>query len=196
MINAENSNTVNSIKPERKPRTKKSSMEQVDAAQKELRNAYIALAKDVLQKLPDFAKIKDAVKLHRKWIAEGNALLNDTKYNDRVNSLNERLNRLEQKRTIAQSDTKRREEIMKQFDLCKEKVGQLLINAIDNNKEVSEKEIAKIFNDSISESDKQYLKDITDPFASYRHEKKQNDAALTETDESNTSDMEGTDLED
>lgn len=176
----------------KKPRVKKTLAERAAELQKANVRLQIAQAKETLNTMDGFRPIQEALDTHRKFIQEGEQLLDDTKYNERVAKLEARITALKAKRVIAEQDVAHRKTLVEKFETAVREIGAAVLEGIQNNVQVPSSQLEETFNDAISQDEKEVLMDTSDPYASYRRKRKEKVEATDEPqlvdDESDDSD--------
>lgn len=162
------SNTTNASEKTRKPRVRKTGAMLAEEAQKAMQRAAKAQALESLGEIEGLADMKEAVKSHKKYLFEGEALCDDVKYQERKNALQSRLANLDAKRAIALKDVFRRKDTVARFENALETIGKSILVAVSKGQSVEGNALEKMFYDAISEDDRKLLLSVEDPYAGFR----------------------------
>lgn len=160
----------------KKPRVKKTFAQRKAELDEANRRLQIAQAKETLNTMDGFRPIQNALDTHRKFIQEGEQLLDNAKYSERVSKLEARIAALKAKRSIAEQDVTRRKTLVEKFETAVREIGATVLNGLNNNVEVPASELEETFNDAISQDEKEVLMDTSDPYSAYRRKRKEKDA--------------------
>lgn len=159
----------------KKPRVKKTLAERRQELAQKQRNLDIEAAREILSEIPGFRQINDALVLHKKFAFEGKGLADDAKFAERRASLVTRLANLDKKRAIATVDVSRRENAIERFENLKAQIGAKISEVVDGGSEMSQDEIVDMVNAAISDDDRAFLLDTTDPYSAFRRAPRAND---------------------
>lgn len=175
---------MENVEKVRKPRVKKTAMERMAAFKerqaKEAKSIGLQSARENLSNVPGYSDLRDGMKVQDKYIAEGNALLDDESFNARVQSLETRLANLRQKREIAKVDTARRAAAKERIDIAFSKIGTEIATRLEAGNAPSVEELSALLDKYVTQEDREVIGDGSDPYAAFRRSRNENSGESAE----------------